>query len=103
MYPYLFKEELGSGFCCDTLLASNQNRHLRKAIDNHKNIVISPLGGWEAQHVVHSGGFPWSDSSRKRGVQALFLSGWFGNSTGSARPDILVDLLSKFWLVEFFL
>jgi hypothetical protein len=26
----------------------------------------------------------------------MFLSGWFGNSTGSAGPDILVDLLSKF-------
>jgi hypothetical protein len=43
-----FKEELGSGFCCDALLARNQNHHLRKAIDNHKNIVISPLDGWEA-------------------------------------------------------
>jgi hypothetical protein len=48
MYPDLFKEELGSGLCRDALLESNQNRHLRKAINNHKNTIISPLGGWEA-------------------------------------------------------
>jgi hypothetical protein len=48
MYPDSFKEELGSGFCCDVLLTGNQNCHLTKAINNHKNIVISPLGGQEA-------------------------------------------------------
>jgi hypothetical protein len=53
MYPDSFKEEFGSGLCCDVLLAGNQNRHLRKAINNHKNTVISLLGGQEAQHVVH--------------------------------------------------
>jgi hypothetical protein len=53
MYPDSFKEELGSGLFYDALLASNQNHHLREAIDNHKNTVISPLGGWEARHVVH--------------------------------------------------
>jgi hypothetical protein len=53
MYPDLFKEELGSGFYCDALLASNQIRHLRKVIDNQKNTVISPLGGQKARHVVH--------------------------------------------------
>jgi hypothetical protein len=37
------------------------------------------------------------------GVQALFLSGWFGNNTDSVGPDILVDLLSKFRPVEMFL
>jgi hypothetical protein len=47
------KKSLASGLCCDALLAGNQNHHLRKAINNHKNTVISPLGGWEAQHVVH--------------------------------------------------
>jgi hypothetical protein len=36
MYPESFKEELGSGLCCDALLASNQNHHLRKAINNNK-------------------------------------------------------------------
>jgi hypothetical protein len=41
--------------------------------------------------------------SRKRGVQALLLSGQFGNSAGSAGPDILADLLSKFRPVEMFL
>jgi hypothetical protein len=48
MYPDSFKEELGSGFFYDALLARNQNHHLRKAIDNHKNTAISLLGGWEA-------------------------------------------------------
>jgi hypothetical protein len=41
--------------------------------------------------------------SRKRGVHALFLSGQFGNSTSGVGPDILVDIRSKFWLVEMFL
>jgi hypothetical protein len=53
MYPDSFKEDLGSGFCCDALIASNHNHHLIKAIDNYKNTVISLLGGREAQHVVH--------------------------------------------------
>jgi hypothetical protein len=53
MYLDLFKEELASGLCCDVLLAGNQNFHLRKAINNHKNIVISSFGGREAWHVVH--------------------------------------------------
>jgi hypothetical protein len=53
MYLDSFKKELGSGLCCDDLLAGNQNHHLREAINKHKNTVISPLGGWEARHVVH--------------------------------------------------
>jgi hypothetical protein len=59
MYPNLFKEDLGSGLCCDALLAGNQNRHPRKAINNHKNIVIStPLldsscRQQEARNLVH--------------------------------------------------
>jgi hypothetical protein len=48
MFPDSFKEELVSGLCCDALLAGNHNNHLRKAINNHKNTVISLLGGWEA-------------------------------------------------------
>jgi hypothetical protein len=48
MYPDSFKEELGSGLYCDVLLAGGHNHHLRKAINNHKNTVIAPLGGWEA-------------------------------------------------------
>jgi hypothetical protein len=74
MYLDSFKEELGSGLYCDSLLLGNQNHHLRKAINNHKNTVISPLGGQEAGHVVHWDGFPWPVRSRKRGVQAMFLS-----------------------------
>ena len=53
MYPDSFNEELGIGLYCDSLLGGNQNHHLRKAIKNHKNKVISPLGGREARHVVH--------------------------------------------------
>jgi hypothetical protein len=103
MYLDSFKEELGSGLCCDGLLAGNQNHHRRKAINNHKNTVISTLGGQEAQHVVHLYGFPWPVRSRKRGVQALFLSGRFGNRAGNAVPNILADLLSKFQRVKMFL
>ena len=53
MYLDFFKEDLGSGLYYDALLAGNQNHHLRKAVNNHKNIVISSLGGREARHVVH--------------------------------------------------
>jgi hypothetical protein len=53
VYPDTFKEDFGSGLCSDVLLASGQNRHLGNAINNHKNIVIAPLGGREARHVVH--------------------------------------------------
>jgi hypothetical protein len=45
MYPYSFKEDLGSGLRCDALLAGGHNVHLGKAIDNHKKKVISSLGG----------------------------------------------------------
>jgi hypothetical protein len=48
MYPKSFKEELGSGLRCDALLVGGHNRHLGKEINNHKNTVISPLGGWKA-------------------------------------------------------
>jgi hypothetical protein len=103
MYPDLFKEYLSSGLCYDAFLVGSHNRHLAKSINNQKNIVISPLGGWEAQHVVHADGFPWPIRSRKRGVQALFLSGHFSNSIGGVVLDILADILSKFWPVETFL
>jgi hypothetical protein len=33
----------------------------------------------------------------------LFLSGQFGNNIGIARPDILADIMLKFWPVEMFL
>jgi hypothetical protein len=48
MYPDSFKEELGSGLYYDAPFVGTQNHHLRKVINNHKNTVISPLGGWEA-------------------------------------------------------
>jgi hypothetical protein len=43
-----FKEDIGSGLCCDSLLTRGQNHHLRKVIHNHKIIAFSLLGGWEA-------------------------------------------------------
>jgi hypothetical protein len=36
MYPYSLKEDLGSGICRDALLASDNNHHLGKVINNHK-------------------------------------------------------------------
>jgi hypothetical protein len=41
----MFEEEIGSGLNHDALLGGGQNDHLRKSINNHKNIVISMLGG----------------------------------------------------------
>ena len=43
MYQDSFKEDIGSGLYCDALLAGNQNHHLRKAINNQKNKVISHM------------------------------------------------------------
>jgi hypothetical protein len=68
MYPESFKEEIGSNLYCDIIFSRGQNHHLRKAINNHKNIVISPLGGWDTKDVVHGDGFPWPFNSRKMGV-----------------------------------
>jgi hypothetical protein len=65
-------------------------------INNHKNTVISLLGGCKDQNVVHLDGFPWLVRGRKRGVQALILSGQFGNISVSAGPDILTHIMSKF-------
>jgi len=45
MYLDSFKEDLGSGLCCDALLAGGQNHHLRKVIHNQKNKFIALLGG----------------------------------------------------------
>ena len=103
MYPDSFKEDFGNGLYSDALLASNLNHHLRKAINNHKNTVISPPSGREAQNIVHRYGFPWPIKSRKRSVQALFLDGWFNNSVGGAWLNILADILLKFRPVEMLL
>jgi hypothetical protein len=51
--PHSFKEELGSICCCDILLTGCEDGHLRKSINDHKNIVISLLGGRQARHVIH--------------------------------------------------
>jgi hypothetical protein len=48
MYPDPFKQDIGSGLCYDALLAGRKNHHLRKEINNHKNTIISLLGGREA-------------------------------------------------------
>jgi hypothetical protein len=47
MYPYSFKEELGSGLYYDALPTGSQDRHLGKTI-NKKKPFISPLGGKKA-------------------------------------------------------
>jgi hypothetical protein len=44
MDPHSFEEDLGSGLYYDALLASDQNCHLGKSINNHENISISLLG-----------------------------------------------------------
>jgi hypothetical protein len=89
------KKRLEVAFFCDVLLAGDHNRHLGKAINNHKNSFISPLGGRDALHVVHRDGFPLPVKSRQRGVQALFICVRFGNRAGGAILDILVDILSN--------
>jgi hypothetical protein len=36
MYPHSFEEDLGSGLCCDALLAGDHNRHIGKLINHHE-------------------------------------------------------------------
>jgi hypothetical protein len=103
MDPHPFKEEIGSICCCDALLASCDNGHLRKLINHHKYTIIVVLGGRKAKQVIHQDGFPRPLESRKKGVQALLLDGWLSNGTGSARSDILADILLRFWPTNFFL
>ena len=83
MHPHSFKEEFSSGFCCDILLTGRHDGHLREAIDDHKNIVVSMLSRKKARHVIHGDGFPRSARGRQRGIEALLLNGQFGNGTGS--------------------
>ena len=60
VHPHSFKEEFSSGLCCDILLASRHNGHLRESIDDHENTVISMLIRRQARHVIHGDGFPRS-------------------------------------------
>jgi hypothetical protein len=103
MDPHSFEEELVSIYRCDAILAGYENGHLRKPINHHKYEIIVFLGGQKTRHVIHQYGFQRPIKSRKRAVQALLLDGWLGNGICSARFDILVDILSKFWPKKMFL
>jgi hypothetical protein len=95
VYPHSFKEEFSSGFCCDILLASYDNGHLRESVVDHKNKVIFILSKRKARHVIHRDRFPRSTGGRKRSIEALLLDGRFGNRTSSVELDVLPDILSK--------
>jgi hypothetical protein len=43
VFSHPFEEDLGSGLCCDILLAGYEDGHLRKLINGHKKTVISLL------------------------------------------------------------
>ena len=103
MYPYSFKEEFSSGFCCDILLAGHHNGHLRESVDNHKDTVISMLSRRKARHIIHRDGFPRSTRGRKRSIDALLLDGRFGNDASSEGLDVLPDILSKIRPIEILL
>jgi hypothetical protein len=66
--PNSFKGEFGSIYCCDILLTSCEDGHLRKLINDHKHIVIFMLGGRQTRHVIHGDGFPQFLENRKRSV-----------------------------------
>jgi hypothetical protein len=68
MDPHSFKEELGSIYHCDALLAGCEYGHLRKPINYHKYTIIAFLGGQKDIHVIHRDGFPRPLESRERGV-----------------------------------
>jgi len=103
VYPHSFKEEFNSGLCCGILLAGHHNGHLRESIDNHKNTIFAMLSRRKAQHVIHGDGFPRSTRGRKWSIEALILDGQFANGTGSARFDVLPNILSKIQPIEILL
>jgi hypothetical protein len=103
MDPHSFKEDIGSIFHCDDLLARCEDGHLRKPMNYHKYTVISLLGGWKTRNVIHQNGFPRPLESRKRGVYEFILDGTLGNDTGSEIYDILFDVLWVFWPIKMFL
>jgi hypothetical protein len=51
--PHSFEEEISSIRCCEILLTFCADGHLRKSINDHKQTVISFLGGWKVIHVIH--------------------------------------------------
>jgi hypothetical protein len=53
MDPYSFKEDLGSIFLFDILLAGCEDGHLRKPINDQKYTIIVILGGQNPRHVIH--------------------------------------------------
>jgi len=99
----LFKEDFYSGFCCDILLAGRHTGHLQESIDDHKNTIIAMLSRRKARHVIHGYGFPRSTRGRQWSIEALLLDGRFGNGIGSARFDVLPDILSKIRPIEILL
>ena len=56
-----------------------------------------------SRHVIHGDGCPRSTKVSPQSIEALLLDGWFGNDTGSARLDVLPDIMSKVWPVEIIL
>jgi hypothetical protein len=103
VYPHSFKEEFSSGFCCDILLASHHNEHLRESVSDHKNTVIAMLSRRKARHVIHRDGFPRLTGGRKRSIEALPLDGRYGNGASSVGLDVLPDILSKVRPIEILL
>jgi hypothetical protein len=53
MDPHSFEEDLGSICLCDILLASCEDGHIRKQINDHKYTIISFVGGWNTIHIIH--------------------------------------------------
>jgi hypothetical protein len=68
MDPHVFEEELGSICHSDVLLASYEDGHIPKSINDHKYTIIALLGGRKARHVIDRDGFLRLLGGRKRGV-----------------------------------
>ena len=95
MYSHSLKEELSSVLCCDTLLTGCHDGHLRESIDNHENAVIFVPSRRNNRYVIHGGGFPKSNRSRKRSISTFLLDGGFSNGIGSVGSNVLPDILLK--------
>ena len=72
-------------------------------MNDHKHTVVAVLSRRKARHVIHGDGFPRSARGRQWSIEALILDGWFGNGVGSARSDVLIDVLSKVQPIEILL
>jgi hypothetical protein len=103
MNPNICKENFSSVLGCDTLFTRCQNGYLRELVDDHKNTIMTMFGGLKPSYVIHGYGLPGIFWCRERSVQPMLLNRHFSDGTGSARPNVLADIMSNIGPIEMLL